>query len=79
MVSVPHLDDGGIPKVESFTCKTTVPQGESELGLQRIIGRQLNIYPFPTGNQADEGTKQKKAPHESRTEPIHRCGVKVSD
>ena len=79
MVGVSDFDDRRIPKVESFTCKATVPQRKPELGLQRIIGRQLNIHPFPTGNQAEEAKKQEKAPHESRTEPIHRCGVKVSD
>ena len=79
MVSVPHLNDGRIPKIESFTCKTTIPQWESQLGLQWIIGRHLNIHPFPTGNQAEEAKKQEKAPHDSRTEAIHRWGVKVSD
>jgi len=79
VVGISNLDNGWIPKVESFSLKTAVPQRESELGLQRIIGLQLNIHAFPAGNQADEAKKQEKAPHDSRTEPIHQRGVKVSD
>ena len=44
VVGVPHLDDRGIPKIESFSRKAAVPQRVSKLGLQRIIGRHLSIH-----------------------------------
>jgi hypothetical protein len=85
VVGISHLDNGWVPKVESFSRKTAVPQRMSKLGLQRIIGRHLNIHPFTPivqiapGDQADKAKKQDKGPHDSRAEPIHQRGVKVSD